>query len=263
MQINLGDYSTPPVITKGGFDQRNRYNSPGQTTFQAVKVKEEPKDNFGGANKTQNQAYFCRKCYKVFFKLDEFNAHSKNCDYSNYSPNNARLSQGSPGANNQAVKGPIKIKQEPGLERRANGGDISNAGRPLRNCAKDIGPYKVSFFGKMYWSVFNIRFKKGRSLHSKTNPERNGTRSATKFHLSHLRHSLPHHLFPQQSHAYPQRRGHGQWGQSPNDCSTNHPEATAATATAAHVPNAEGGFATTPETNATAHWTTNGTVQRS
>ncbi|XP_066250506.1 uncharacterized protein [Euwallacea similis] len=139
-EIKLEDYASPPVITKGGFDQRNRYSLPERPNFQGLKIKEEPKDFLGPLNKTQNQAYFCRKCYKVFFKLDEFNAHSKNCDYNNYAVNK-------PGSEANSPKMPmVKVKQEPGLEKKLNGDIISNAGRPLRNCARDIGPYKDEVF---------------------------------------------------------------------------------------------------------------------
>ncbi|XP_050300768.1 uncharacterized protein LOC126739235 isoform X2 [Anthonomus grandis grandis] len=141
-EIRLEDYMSPPIITKGGFDQRGtRYsNSPGQfpPNYQTVKVKEEPKDpnNTSVNNKSQNQAYFCRKCYKVFFKLDEFNAHSRNCDYSSFAP-----MQRTNSPNSLPKMGPIKVKQEQGVERGMNG-SVSTGGRPVRNCAKDIGPYK-------------------------------------------------------------------------------------------------------------------------
>ncbi|KAL1516654.1 hypothetical protein ABEB36_000537 [Hypothenemus hampei] len=141
-EIRLEDYSSPPVITKGGYDRNRLPNSAPQTPqhFVSVKIKEEPKDSnvTSPQNKTQNQAYFCRKCYKVFFKLDEFNAHSRNCDYNNYTPSpNRAISNGTPKGSTQ-----IKIKQEPGLEKRTNGEVFSSTGRPVRNCVRDIGPYK-------------------------------------------------------------------------------------------------------------------------
>lgn len=88
-----------------------------------IHVKEEPmdmpRDIITSQSKTGNQAYFCRKCYKVFFKLDEFNIHSKNCDYNQF-----------PQIRNFA-KPPFQSKN----------GEVSPAGRPVRHCAKE-GPYK-------------------------------------------------------------------------------------------------------------------------
>lgn len=86
-------------------------------------IKEEPldmpKDIITSQSKTGNQAYFCRKCYKVFFKLDEFNIHSKNCDYTQF-PQLRNFAKPAPNSKN---------------------GEVSPAGRPVRNCAKE-GPYK-------------------------------------------------------------------------------------------------------------------------
>ncbi|ENN76040.1 hypothetical protein YQE_07413, partial [Dendroctonus ponderosae] len=122
----LEDYSSPPVIMKGGFDQRNKQSNATQTSSpnlnSLVKVKEEPKD-------------------LVFFKLDEFNAHSKNCDYNSYAPGfGPTMKPGMPGPSSKPNP-QVKVKQEPGTEPKING-DMSTAGRPVRNCARDIGPYK-------------------------------------------------------------------------------------------------------------------------
>lgn len=88
-----------------------------------IQIKEEPVDTpknvITSQSKTGNQAYFCRKCYKVFFKLDEFNIHSKNCDYNQF-PQIRNFS-----------KPPFPAKN----------GEVSAAGRPIRHCAKE-GPYK-------------------------------------------------------------------------------------------------------------------------
>ncbi|KAK9881406.1 hypothetical protein WA026_016296 [Henosepilachna vigintioctopunctata] len=69
--------------------------------------------------KTGNQAYFCRKCYKVFFKLDEFNVHSRNCDFNQFSGTKAQ-------------------NVEPT--------QTTNSGRPVRNCAKEAGPYRDELY---------------------------------------------------------------------------------------------------------------------
>ncbi|XP_044756258.1 uncharacterized protein LOC123314898 [Coccinella septempunctata] len=76
-------------------------------------------------SKTGNQAYFCRKCYKVFFKLDEFNIHSKNCDYNQF-------------ANNSMLGSYLTSGNKPNGEPTS----ISNSGRPIRSCAKEAGPYR-------------------------------------------------------------------------------------------------------------------------
>ncbi|CAG9864756.1 unnamed protein product [Phyllotreta striolata] len=96
-----------------------------QPNLQNVVIKEEPQDNReiqASQSKTGNQAYFCRKCYKVFFKLDEFNIHSKNCDFAQF-----------PQARNNSTTVNKAISKN---------GDVSPAGRPIRNCAKEVGPYK-------------------------------------------------------------------------------------------------------------------------
>ncbi|XP_057671512.1 uncharacterized protein LOC130903436 isoform X1 [Diorhabda carinulata] len=93
-----------------------------------LQIKEEPQDSKEfqtSQSKTGNQAYFCRKCYKVFFKLDEFNIHSKNCDFSQFPQMRAA-------GNNKTLSG--------------KNGDVSPAGRPVRNCAKEIGPYKDDIY---------------------------------------------------------------------------------------------------------------------
>lgn len=77
-------------------------------------------------SKTGNQAYFCRKCYKVFFKLDEFNMHSKNCDYNQF-------------ANNSMLGNYLTSGNKPNGEQQPS---ISSTGRPIRSCAKEAGPYR-------------------------------------------------------------------------------------------------------------------------
>lgn len=93
-----------------------------------LQIKEEPqetpKDVITSQSKTGNQAYFCRKCYKVFFKLDEFNIHSKNCDYNQF-PQMRNLSK---------------------VMMNNKNGEVSPAGRPMRNCTKDTGPYKDEIY---------------------------------------------------------------------------------------------------------------------
>jgi hypothetical protein len=77
--------------------------------------------------KTTNQAYFCRKCYKVFFKLDEFNIHSKNCDYNQF-----------PQGRNNMNKFSTRFA--------SNGEMVSSTGRPMRHCVRETGTYKDEAF---------------------------------------------------------------------------------------------------------------------
>ncbi|RZC35293.1 uncharacterized protein BDFB_004101 [Asbolus verrucosus] len=100
-----------------------------------IRIKEEKMDSDGETQpppvqktpttvtKTSNQAYFCRKCYKVFFKLDEFNIHSKNCDYNQF-----------PQGRNNMNKFPNKFG--------SNGEMVSSSGRPVRHCVRETGTYK-------------------------------------------------------------------------------------------------------------------------
>ncbi|XP_018564119.1 uncharacterized protein LOC108905633 isoform X2 [Anoplophora glabripennis] len=113
-------YSTPggqPIRVKNLMERRTL-----QPNLQIKEEPQEPKDIITSQSKTGNQAYFCRKCYKVFFKLDEFNVHSKNCDYNQF-----------PQLRNMA---------KPAYHSKNGEVPTSPAGRPIRNCAKEIGPYK-------------------------------------------------------------------------------------------------------------------------
>lgn len=80
------------------------------------------------AKNSNTQAYFCRKCYKVFFKLDEFSAHSKKCDY-NQSPTSASSKSGS-------------------STKQVNGGEANGtpSKRPVRSCAKEVGSYRDELY---------------------------------------------------------------------------------------------------------------------
>nr|CAH7747198.1 unnamed protein product [Callosobruchus chinensis] len=113
-----------------------------------IRIKEEPQDhpaaNSGGGLlttaqlKSTNQAYFCRKCYKVFFRLEEFNNHSANCDYNQMGGNRG----GTPGSGGGggSSSGVTTRYSAPGGSSR--NGEVSPSGRPVRNCAKEAGPYR-------------------------------------------------------------------------------------------------------------------------
>lgn len=129
IQIQPNTQPSPPMQYNAAMQPIKIRNVMERRTLQPnLQIKEEPqepKEIITSQSKTGNQAYFCRKCYKVFFKLDEFNVHSKNCDYNQF-----------PQMRNMAAKPVYHSKN----------GEVpvptSPAGRPIRNCAKEIGPYK-------------------------------------------------------------------------------------------------------------------------
>lgn len=82
----------------------------------------------------QNQAYFCRKCYKVFFKLDEFNNHVNNCtelpeDHQNDLPYIEEEKYEPPKKFPKMMSSPTHSRSDE---------SFSSTGRPIRNCVKDI-----------------------------------------------------------------------------------------------------------------------------
>lgn len=85
-----------------------------------------------------NQAYFCRKCYQVFFMLDEFNKHVTQCK--GQPQNNV---QNNHYKNNVTVKG---AKSGGGAAAATNNSSdtetYSATGRPMRHCVKEVGTYK-------------------------------------------------------------------------------------------------------------------------
>ncbi|KAK4873332.1 hypothetical protein RN001_015361 [Aquatica leii] len=90
---------------------------------------ESPTEELQGG-KPQSQAYFCRKCYQVFFKLDEFNIHVVNCKgtaFKNVSPSIPKY----PPQNVERT--PKYVDREPEK--------FSPTGRPMRNCVREIGTY--------------------------------------------------------------------------------------------------------------------------
>ncbi|KAF2903459.1 hypothetical protein ILUMI_02721 [Ignelater luminosus] len=102
-----------------------------------IDIKKEPNTDFPSTppqegvrtDGKQNQAYFCRKCYQVFFKLDEFNVHVVSCNGTAFK-NNRIVYNHTPKA--QPMNRP---KAPPEPEK------FSPTGRPMRNCVKEIGTY--------------------------------------------------------------------------------------------------------------------------
>ncbi|CAH2008390.1 unnamed protein product [Acanthoscelides obtectus] len=120
-----------------------------------IRIKEEPQDhptNSGGLLtttqlKSTNQAYFCRKCYKVFFRLEEFNNHSANCDYNQMGGNRGSAQGSASGGGSSGGGGNTGVATRysaPGGSSR--NGEVSPSGRPMRNCAKETGPYRDEAF---------------------------------------------------------------------------------------------------------------------
>lgn len=110
-----------------------------ERTIPKIEIKKEPgteSPTFGfdamrSEGKPQNQAYFCRKCYQVFFKLNEFNVHVVNCKgtaFKNTIPSNP-----------STPKPFSLIERSKYLERETE--KFSPTGRPMRNCVREIGTY--------------------------------------------------------------------------------------------------------------------------
>nr|CAI5824761.1 unnamed protein product [Callosobruchus analis] len=147
-----------------------------------IRIKEEPQDHSGGGLlttaqlKSTNQAYFCRKCYKVFFRLEEFNNHSANCDYNQMGGQRS----GAPGSGGGG--GPTRYSAPGGSSRN---GEVSPSGRPVRNCAKEAGPYRdeVGFF--LFRRIYLIRSSKSRDPQVEVN-KRSSASSVTLHSLLYI-----------------------------------------------------------------------------
>ncbi|XP_076271977.1 uncharacterized protein LOC143203630 isoform X1 [Rhynchophorus ferrugineus] len=143
-EIKLEEFMprTQMTQTDGRMRQMGPYGGPGgpNAGHGFVKIKEEPKDFVNAQNKSQNQAYFCRKCYKVFFKLDEFNAHSKSCDYNQFHTS-APPYRGAPETASPTPRAYQNNTSRTAPNDRRSNGEYTSTGRPIRNCVKDIGPY--------------------------------------------------------------------------------------------------------------------------
>ncbi|KRT78452.1 zinc finger protein [Oryctes borbonicus] len=82
----------------------------------------------------QNQAYFCRKCYKVFFKLDEFNNHVSNCAEvpEDHQDNMGFIPE-------EKYEPPRKYRKTMVSPTHSRSDEsFSSTGRPIRNCVKDV-----------------------------------------------------------------------------------------------------------------------------
>ncbi|KAI4471485.1 zinc finger protein [Holotrichia oblita] len=84
----------------------------------------------------QNQAYFCRKCYKVFFKLDEFNNHVSNCTETpeDHPDDNPTFME-----EEEKYEPPRKYRKTIVSPTHSRSDEsFSSTGRPIRNCVKDV-----------------------------------------------------------------------------------------------------------------------------
>ncbi|KAF5296202.1 hypothetical protein FQA39_LY12656 [Lamprigera yunnana] len=97
-----------------------------------IEIKKEPGTESPVDFKPQSQAYFCRKCYQVFFKLDEFNVHVVSCKGTAFK-NNSSPSPPKYQPSHIRERSPPYIEQEPEK--------FSPTGRPMRNCVREIGTY--------------------------------------------------------------------------------------------------------------------------
>lgn len=96
---------------------------------------EEPRSVIPNDRNVQSKAYFCRKCYKVFFKLGEFNEHSNNCNVQLTGPIPLPVPVTPPVTNGcppTDTSTPISSKSNSESE------SYTSSGRPLRNCVKEV-----------------------------------------------------------------------------------------------------------------------------
>ncbi|KAK5640163.1 hypothetical protein RI129_010974 [Pyrocoelia pectoralis] len=106
-----------------------------------IEIKKEPgteSPTFGfdamrSEGKPQSQAYFCRKCYQVFFKLDEFNVHVVSCKGTAFKNAITSTNPPTPKPYPHMERSPKYIEREPEK--------FSPTGRPMRNCVREIGTY--------------------------------------------------------------------------------------------------------------------------
>lgn len=99
-----------------------------------VKIKSEP--GMSGVRSRTNevaekptgiqpyQAYFCRKCFKVFFKIDEFNTHTSKCKGASSSDNDSEVI-----ATSELSRMSESSTPEP---------QVATSKRPTRSCVRDI-----------------------------------------------------------------------------------------------------------------------------
>lgn len=121
-------------VIKPAQNQVNHFLPRNETQSPPVTIKTEPGLENSAEIKPQSQAYFCRKCYQVFFKLDEFNTHVVDCKGTGVNesvPNNMR-----PAAKSRtSTSSPMPSNSSGGKE------EVSPSGRPMRNCVKEIATY--------------------------------------------------------------------------------------------------------------------------
>lgn len=84
----------------------------------------------------QSKAYFCRKCYKVFFKLGEFNEHVNNCD-------SQPVLNGTVNGNGDLADDSYANSSAPPVsastpKSSSESEYYTSSGRPLRNCVKEV-----------------------------------------------------------------------------------------------------------------------------
>lgn len=126
-----------PIKMKSLFEKTGMINN--------ITIKKEPEfttSNLPTDPKNQNQAYFCRKCYKVFYVLDEFNIHVTSCTGSGInttikvenirSYNRVKQERSYNHFNKHIKKEDAKISARQSSSRPG----YSSSGRPLRSCVK-------------------------------------------------------------------------------------------------------------------------------
>lgn len=85
--------------------------------------------------KSDNKAYFCKKCYQVFCRLNEYNEHNKLCTGEIMVPEMQVIRPYLKKDKEPLIKTPVKTKIENDVE------VYSSTGRPVRHCVKEISSY--------------------------------------------------------------------------------------------------------------------------
>lgn len=129
-----------PIKMKKLLQRRGYNNSP---PIKKENVKDEyvqeakPKiSTFNNDANVQSKAYFCRKCFKVFFKLEEFNIHVTNCTAQPIQ--DAPSINGSNNANIIVHPPPINTSTPISSKSNSESESYTSSGRPLRNCVKEV-----------------------------------------------------------------------------------------------------------------------------
>lgn len=94
------------------------------------------------AKPTSNQAYFCRKCYQVFFRLEEFNVHVTTCKGERRKEAVREEVKPKVVGEDVTLLKPVREEVKAPMATAGDGETYSRTGRPMRHCVKEVGTYK-------------------------------------------------------------------------------------------------------------------------